>query len=108
MAAREAGGLLLTRLGDIRDVRLKSPGNPVTDVDLIDELPDGSWTYQAGSAVITYPDLSQVQLDPAIASNTLTWDISQTPCPMAATLSMDSACWPSWGPVPGCCGPLFD
>ena len=37
MAAREAGALLLQRFGDVRDVRLKSPGNPVTDVDLAAE-----------------------------------------------------------------------
>ena len=37
MAAREAGDLLLARFGDVRDVRLKSPGNPVTDVDLAAE-----------------------------------------------------------------------
>ena len=37
MAAREAGALLLQRFGDVRDVRFKSPGNPVTDVDLAAE-----------------------------------------------------------------------
>ena len=37
IAAREAGALLLERFGDVRDVRLKSPGNPVTDVDLAAE-----------------------------------------------------------------------
>lgn len=37
LAAREAGDLLLDRFGDVRDVRLKSPGNPVTDVDLAAE-----------------------------------------------------------------------
>ena len=37
MAAREAGDLLLRRFGNVRDIRLKSPGNPVTDVDLAAE-----------------------------------------------------------------------
>jgi uncharacterized repeat protein (TIGR01451 family) len=51
---------------------------PVTDVDLVDTLPDSSWSYVPGSAQITYPDLSIVQLDPTISGQTLTWDISQT------------------------------
>ena len=37
MAAREAGDLLLRRFGNVRDVRFKGPGNPVTDVDLAAE-----------------------------------------------------------------------
>ena len=37
MAAREAGDLLLRRFGNVRDIRFKGPGNPVTDVDLAAE-----------------------------------------------------------------------
>lgn len=51
---------------------------PVEDVDIVDELPSSAWAYVAGSAILTYPDATSVQLDPTISLQTLTWDISQT------------------------------
>lgn len=55
---------------------------PVTNQDIVDELPP-YFAYLPGTATITYPDLSTVQLDPTTSGSpasgtTLVWDISQT------------------------------
>lgn len=54
---------------------------PVDNQDIVDTLPP-DWTYEPGSAILTYPDGSTVQLDPVITGSSgtglvLTWDISQ-------------------------------
>ena len=50
---------------------------PVTNVDIIDELPAG-WTYDTNTAWVYYPNGDSYQVNPAIAGSTLTWDLSQT------------------------------
>jgi uncharacterized repeat protein (TIGR01451 family) len=50
---------------------------PVTNINITDTLPI-SWTYIAGSAVITYPDQSTASVEPTQNGQILFWNLSQT------------------------------
>ena len=54
------------------------PVGPVTDVDVSDVLPGPGWSYVPGSAVLTYPNGFQVQLDPEVSVDglKLLWNLS--------------------------------
>ncbi|RKY17317.1 MAG: hypothetical protein DRP90_06845, partial [Planctomycetota bacterium] len=49
--------------------------SPVTNVDITDTLPI-SWTYVAGSTIVTYPDGSKGYPEPTINGRTLFWNLS--------------------------------
>ncbi len=50
---------------------------PVSNVDIVDELPAG-WTYDSGTAWVYYPNGDRYQVDPAVSGTTLTWNLSET------------------------------